>query len=109
MEKIVAFKEDNSMNQDRLLEEAAARTGVSLEEAEGFYQVLVDILAESMGQGESVECMPAFGKFIPKLRDNVGLNEESPRSRKKPHYFIQFKPSKKFEQMLLLQTERTAD
>lgn len=97
------------MNQNELIEKLAIRTGFSMEEAEDFYQVLVDILAESMGQGESVECMPAFGKFLPKLRDNLGLNEESPRSKRKPHYFIKFKPSKNFEQKLLLQTNRTAD
>ena len=81
------------MDKDRMLREIAVRSGYSEEE---------DVFTEALGNRESIDCLPEWGSFIPKLRDNMGRQENSPRAEKKPHYYIRFRPSKEFERKLLL-------
>lgn len=97
------------MNQKALLREISEQSGYSLEETEQFYTALVGVMARSMSRGESVDCQPEWGRFIPKLRENPGRQENSPRREKKPHYFIQFKPSPGFEQKLFAAAAVTTD
>ena len=90
------------MDKDRMLREIAVRSGYSEEETRQFYAALVDVFTEALGNRESIDCLPEWGSFIPKLRDNMGRQENSPRAEKKPHYYIRFRPSKVFERKLLL-------
>lgn len=88
------------MEQGVLLQMVAEKSGCSIEETRQVYQALVTVFAETLGNGEMLDCLPDWGRFIPKLRDNVGRQENSPRRLKKPHYYIQFKPSKNMEKQL---------
>lgn len=90
------------MDQGALLKELSKKSGYSLEDTRKFYQTFISVLAETLSQGEPLDCMPEWGKFIPKLRDNVSRNENSPNRLKKPYYFIQFKPGKRFEDQILV-------
>lgn len=95
------------MKCDTLLNRVAEKSGYSREETQQFYQAMVSVFAETLGQGETMECLPEWGRFIPKLRDNSGRQKNSPRREKKPHYYIQFRPGKEFEDYLCscLETE----
>ncbi|MCD7909849.1 MAG: HU family DNA-binding protein [Clostridium sp.] len=88
------------MDRDGLILKIAERSGYSEEETRRFYGVLVEMFNEILGRGESIECLPEWGSFAPKLRDNPGRQENSPRKEKKPHYYIRFRPSKQFERDL---------
>lgn len=88
------------MNRERILTEVAARSGYSPEETRQFYTTFVEVFTEALGEGESIDCLPEWGSFIPKLRDNMGRQENSPRRERKPHYYIRFRPSKEFERKM---------
>lgn len=88
------------MDQQGLLREISQKSGYGMEETRIFYQALVTVLAETLGQGERLDCMPDWGRFIPKLRDNVSRNDNSPNRPQKPYHIIQFKPGKHFEEQL---------
>lgn len=88
------------MDQDKMIQKIAERSGSSYEETRRFYRAMVEVFAETLGKGEAVECVPDFGRFIPKLRENPGRNVNSPRTPKKASYFIQFKAGRQFEYSL---------
>lgn len=88
------------MDQKELIQSVAKRSGCCVEQAEQVYSAMVDVFSKALGKGEPVECLPTWGRFISKLRDNPGLNGHSPRQPKKPRYLIQFKSSKEFEAKL---------
>ena len=95
------------MNQTELLKRIAEETGYNEDVVENIYQALVSMLSTAMGKGERIACLPDLGMFTPKLRDNTGRNENSPRQKRKPHYYIQFKPSAQFEQEMFAMLEKT--
>ena len=88
------------MNQKEFIQLVAERSGSSVEQTEQVYSAMVHVFSEALGKGEPVECLPTWGRFISKRRDNPGLNEHSPRQPKKPRYLIQFRSSKEFEAKL---------
>lgn len=63
------------MRQEVLLDEIADRTGFSPEMTRKFYQAVTDLFADSLDQGKLPECLPEWGSFIPKLRDNPDEND----------------------------------
>lgn len=85
------------MDRLTLLQRVKEVSGHDSETVEEVFQSLLSVMSSTMGEGENIECQPDWGKFIPKLRDNVGRNEGSPRTPKKKYYYIQFKPSSSFE------------
>lgn len=99
-------EDDVQMDKYTMLHKVAEHSDSSLEQTQRFYQAMVEVFSEALGQGEDMDCLPEWGRFIPKLRENPARNESSPRCPKKAHYFIQFKPSPGFEKMLLTMAER---
>lgn len=90
------------MEKECILLRVAERSGYSLAETEQFYTAFVEVFTEILGQGETMECLPEWGRFIPKVNDNPARNPNSPRNPKKMHCFVQFKPGKKLERALCL-------
>lgn len=90
------------MKKESILLKVAERSGYSLAETEQFYTAFVEVFTEVLGQGETMECLPELGRFIPKVNDNPARNPNSPRNPKKMHCFVQFKPGKRLESSLCL-------
>lgn len=88
------------MDQSELLRKLSQKSGYDMEETRVFYEALISVFAETLGQGELLDCMPDWGRFTPKLRDNLSRNDNSPNRPKKPYYLIQFKPGRRFEDQL---------
>ena len=72
------------------------------EQVERVYFALVQVLGDTLGQGEMADLRPEWGCFLPKLSDNPGRNQDSPRIPKTPRYNVRFRAGGAFEQKLKL-------
>ena len=97
------------MNQETLLCKVAEQSGYTLEETRRFYQVFIHILSQTLSRGEEAQCLPDWGRFTPKLNENLGRNADSPRRPRKTSCHIQFKASKSFKNALLLSIPSALD
>ena len=90
------------MDKLELLRKTAETSGVDQEQVERVYFALVQVLGDTLGQGETADLRPEWGCFLPKLSDNPGRNQDSPRMPKTPRYNVRFRAGGAFEQKLKL-------
>lgn len=88
------------MKQEELFRKISEETRMGQEQVERVYYSMVHAMSDALSAGEEVALTPEWGIFIPKLWDNPGLNENSPRTRKEAHYKIRFRPGKEMEKKL---------
>ncbi len=90
------------MDKMELLRKMAETSGVGQDEVERVYFALVQVLGDTLGHGEPADLRPEWGCFLPKLSDNPGRNQNSPRTPKATRYHIRFRAGGAFEQKLKL-------
>lgn len=90
------------MEQGIMFQKISKDTGLELEQIEKVYYSMIRAMSESLSQGEEVVLLPEWGVFIPKEWDNIGLDENSPRTRKSAHYKIRFRPGNKLQKKLVI-------
>lgn len=90
------------MKQEELFRKISEETDIGQEQVEQVYDSMVHIITDVLAGGEEVALNPEWGIFIPKLWDNPGMNEGSPRTRQQPRYKIRFRPGKEMEKKLRL-------
>lgn len=88
------------MERKEMFQKILEETGVELEQIEKVYFSMVHVMSDTLGRGEDVVLTPEWGLFAPKLWDNLGLNENSPRTRKAAQYKVRFRPGKEMEKQL---------
>lgn len=88
------------MERKEMFQRIMEETGVELEQIEKVYFSMVHVMSDTLGRGEDVVLNPEWGLFMPKLWDNPGMNENSPRTRKAVQYKIRFRPGKEMEKLL---------
>lgn len=79
------------MERMELLNKTAERTGYPVHQIEDMYQALLETLSSVVATGENVNFDSDFGGFIVKPR-LYKLNDNSPRTQKKPRYHVTFRP-----------------
>ena len=79
------------MDRMELLNKTAEAAGYPVRETEDIYQALLETLSTVISSGENVNFDSNFGGFVVKPR-LYKLNENSPRTQKKPKYHVAFRP-----------------
>lgn len=87
------------MVQKDFLEKTALVCGLPLPAVEEVFHAMTSVLGGALAEGETVDLSATFGKFTPQLRVQK-LAPNSPRTPKKPHYYICFRPGKMLEKRL---------
>lgn len=59
--------------------------------AAAVYQAVVEVMADVLSSGESVELLPEFASFRVKRSDNPGRSDASPRTPRTSHYTVSFR------------------
>lgn len=90
------------MERNEMFQKILEETGMELEQIEKVYFSMVHVMSDTLSRGEDVVLNPEWGLFAPKLWDNPGLNENSPRTRQAVRYKIRFRPGKEVEKQLKL-------
>lgn len=88
------------MERKEMFQKILEETGVELEQIEKVYFSMVHVMSDTLSRGEDVALNPEWGLFAPKLWDNPGMNENSPRTRKAVQYKVRFRPGKEMEKLL---------
>lgn len=88
------------MKQEELFRKISEETDIKQLQVEQVYSSMVHLITDALAEGEEVVLIPEWGIFIPKLWDNPGMNENSPRTRQAVHYKIRFRPGKEMENKL---------
>lgn len=95
------------MKQEELFQRISEETNIEREKVEQVYSSMVHLITDTLAEGEEVVLIPEWGIFIPKLWDNPGLNENSPRTKHPVHYKIRFRPGKELEKKLKFLQDKT--
>lgn len=90
------------MEKNELFHKVSKETELDLAQIEKVYYSMVHLMSDALGEGEEVALVPEWGIFVPKLWDNPGRNENSPRTRRGACYKIRFRPGKEMEKQLKL-------
>lgn len=88
------------MERKELFQKIMEETDVNLEQIEKVYLSMAHVISDTLGKGEEVTLNPELGLFAPKLWDNPGMNENSPRTRKDVRYKVRFRPGREMERCL---------
>ena len=90
------------MERDEMFQKISKDTGMELEQIEKVYHSMIQTMSETLCKGEEVVLLPEWGVYIPKIWDNIGLDENSPKTRKSAHYKVRFRPSGKLQKKLII-------
>ena len=88
------------MDSPQLLDRVSRVSGVPNVVCELVLHCFMEICTEELSVGREVCLAPAFGKLVPKLRDNPGLNQPSPRTPKRAYYQVSFRPANQLKAAL---------
>lgn len=95
------------MECNEMLKKISKDTGMELEQVEKIYQSMAQAISETLCKGEEVALMPELGLLIPKAWDNTGLDDNSPRTRRPPHYKVRFRTGSKLQKALMISPEES--
>ena len=88
------------MEKDVFLAQVAATACCDANTVASVYGAMVEVLSSTLGNGEGVDLTPEFANFKVKLRDNPGLDANSPRTPKRSHYTVCFRAGSQLEKKL---------